>query len=130
MCSDKIGENEENMNFDLLKNAGIDAEDAVKRFMGNESLYARMLGKFLDDKNYENLVNAISEKNEGEALTASHTLKGLCGNLSMSELFRLFTEQVTLFRADKWDEACAMMPEISGNYTKITDAIKAWLEQQ
>ncbi|MGN0639444.1 MAG: Hpt domain-containing protein [Oscillospiraceae bacterium] len=118
------------MNFDLLINAGIDAEDAVKRFMGNESLFARMLAKFLDDSNYDNLVRAIPEKSESEALTASHTLKGLCGNLSMNELYRLFSEQVTLFRADKWDEACAMMPEISENYTKITDAIKAWLEQQ
>lgn len=118
------------MNFDLLKNAGIDAEDAVKRFMGNESLYAKMLRKFLDDENYENLVRAIPEKNESGALTASHTLKGLCGNLSMNELFRLFSEQVALFRADKWEEACAMMPEISENYTKITNTIKAWLEQR
>ena len=118
------------MNFDLLINAGIDAQEAVKRFMGNESLYARMLGKFLDDKNYEDLVAAVNEKNESNALTASHTLKGLCGDLSMNELFRLFSEQVTLFRADKWDDACAMMPEITENYTKITDTIKAWLEQQ
>lgn len=89
------------MNFDLLINAGIDAEDAVKRFMGNESLYGRMLAKFLDDSNYDNLVRAIPEKSESEALTASHTLKGLCGNLSMNELYRLFSEQVTLFRADR-----------------------------
>ena len=118
------------MNFDLLKNVGIDAQDAVKRFMGNESLYARMLRKFLDDSNYDNLVRAIGEKSESEALTASHTLKGLCGNLSMNELYRLFSEQVALFRADEWDKACAMMPEISENYAKITDTITAWLEQQ
>ena len=118
------------MNFDLLKNAGIDAEDAVKRFMGNESLYARMLRKFLDDSNYDNLVRAIAENSESEALTASHTLKGLCGNLSMTELFRLFTEQVTLFRANEWEKACAMMPEITENYNKITQTITAWLEQQ
>lgn len=114
----------------MLINTGIDAQDAVKRFMGNESLYARMLGKFLADKNYENLVAAISEKNESGALSASHTLKGLCGNLSITELFKLFSEQVALFRADKWDDASAMMPEITEKYTKVTEVIKAWLEQQ
>lgn len=118
------------MNFDLLISAGIDVESAVRRFMGNEALYAKMLRKFLDDKNYENLGEAISLDNRSDALAASHTLKGLCGNLSMDGLYKLFTEQVVLFRAEKWEEACGMMPEISENYAKITDAIKAWLEIQ
>lgn len=51
----------------------IDVEKAIVRFMGNEGLYAKMLKKFLDDANYENLVNAISEKNDDDALVASHT---------------------------------------------------------
>ncbi|MGN0578185.1 MAG: Hpt domain-containing protein [Ruminiclostridium sp.] len=118
------------MNFDLLINAGIDVESAVKRFMGNEALYAKMLRKFLDDRNYENLVEAISLDNKADALAASHTLKGLCGNLSMDGLFKLFTEQVVLFRAEKWDEACGMMTEITAEYNATTDAIRAWLEIQ
>ena len=63
-------------------------------------------------------------------LTRGSALKGLCGNLSMDRLFKLFTEQVVLFRAEKWDEAYGMMPEISENYAEITGAIKAWLEIQ
>ena len=118
------------MNFDLLTGAGIDVESAVRRFMGNEALYAKMLRKFLDDKNYENLTEAISLDNRSDALAASHTLKGLCGNLSMDRLFKLFTEQVVLFRAEKWDEAYGMMPEISENYAEIIGAIKAWLDIQ
>ena len=54
----------------------------------------------------------------------------MCGNLSITELFKLFSEQVALFRADKWDDASAMMPEITEKYTKVTEVIKAWLEQQ
>lgn len=112
------------MDKKILIDAGIDVEKAIMRFMGNEGLYAKMLKKFLDDANYENLVNAISEKNDDDALVASHTLKGLCGNLSMDKLYNLFSEQVVLMRADKWEEAYCMMPIITENYRKVTNAIK------
>lgn len=115
------------MDFSLLKQAGIDTDSAVKRFMGNEALYAKMLKKFLEEPTYENLVRAVSEGNGKAALEASHTLKGICGNLAMDKLYELFTQQVVLMRADKWDEAYGMMAEITENYTKITETLANWL---
>jgi len=114
------------MDFTFLKKAGITPENAIVRFMGDEGLYARMLEKFLDDRNYENLVAAVDEKDEKAALTYSHTLKGLCGNLSMDRLFELFSEQVTLFRADKDDEAYALMKDIHESYELAVKTIKEW----
>ncbi|MGN0687407.1 MAG: Hpt domain-containing protein [Oscillospiraceae bacterium] len=116
------------MDFTILTNAGIDVDSAIGRFVGNKDLYARMLRKFLEEQSYNNLVNAIAENNESDALAASHTLKGLCGNLSLTHLFELFSEQVTLMRASEWDKAVGMMPEISKSYEEITTAIKNWLE--
>ncbi|MBP1561922.1 MAG: Hpt domain-containing protein [Oscillospiraceae bacterium] len=118
------------MDFTLLKNAGIDTDSAVERFVGNEALYAKMLKKFLDDQTFAALVKAVSEGSGEAALAASHTLKGVCGNLSIERLFELFSEQVVLMRADKWDEAYAMMTEITENYTKVTEALKAWFDMQ
>lgn len=66
-----------------------------------------------DDRTFSKLTEAVSEGTGQEALEASHTLNGICGNLSIDKLFALFSEQVVLMRADKWDEAYAMMPEIS-----------------
>lgn len=78
------------MDFSLLKQVGINTDSAVERFIGNESLYARMLKKFLDDKTFEKLAAAVAEGSGQEALEASHTLKGVCGNLSIDSLFSLF----------------------------------------
>ena len=72
-----------------LTAAGIDVDDALGRFMGNEALLERFLTKFLADGNYAALSAAVAAGDSAGALTASHTLKGVCGNLSMSELFRL-----------------------------------------
>lgn len=48
----------------------------------------------------------------------------------MEKLFELFSGQVVLMRADNWDEAYAMMPEITAAYTEITDTLNTWLDMQ
>lgn len=118
------------MDFSLLKQVGINTDSAVERFMGNEALYTKMLKKFLDDHTYEKLVEAVAQGNGKEALEASHTLKGICGNLSIENLFDMFTNQVVLMRADKWDEAYAMMTEITEAYTNVTETLRSWISAQ
>lgn len=118
------------MDFSLLKQIGINTDSAVERFIGNEALYEKMLKKFLDDKTFPKLTEAVSEGNGQTALEASHTLKGICVNLSIEKLFELFSEQVVFMRADKWDEAYAMMTDITENYSQRTETIKTWLDIQ
>ena len=107
-----------------LTAAGIDTAGALERMMGNEALLERFLKRFLDDANYETLRKAIAAGDREAALTAAHTLKGLCGNLSMTVLFDLFTRQVAAFRAGDWDGAAAMMGEISAAYDQVTAAVR------
>ena len=106
-----------------LMAAGIDVDGALERFMGNDALLERFLNKFLADRNYAALSAAVEAGDAAEALTASHTLKGVCGNLSMPELFRLLTCQVEALRADDWTRAAGLMPEIDRAYAEVVAAI-------
>ena len=106
-----------------LEAAGIDVQSALERFMDNEMLLERFLKKFLDDPNYEKLKAAQAAGDREGAVTASHSLKGVCGNLSMTELFDLLTRQVAAFRADDWEGAVAMMPELDRMYEGLCAAI-------
>lgn len=104
--------------------AGIDIDAMLERFMGNDAMLDRFLSKFLEDTNYTRLLAAIEAKDVEESIAASHTLKGICGNLSMTVLYDLFTRQVEALRADRWDDAVSMMPEIKKQYTIVTDTIR------
>lgn len=108
---------------DKLVNAGIDVDDALGRFMNNESLMIRLLKKFVNDPSYQQLVDAYHNKDGEAAFRASHTLKGVCGNLSITRLFELSSEQVELFRSGQFDEGFAMMDEVSAAYNQIIDVI-------
>ena len=110
-----------------LAAAGIDVDGALERFIGNDALLERFLKKFLTDGNYAALSAAVAAGDAAAALTASHTLKGVCGNLSMPELFRLLTCQVEALRADDWARAAGLMPAIDQAYEAVVRTIKGEL---
>ena len=113
---------DESKKRDLLA-AGIDVDGALARLMGNETLFLRLLQKFLADKNYAKLVNALETGDAEAALAASHTLKGVCGNLSMTALFDLLT-RVAALRAGEWQEAVDMLAQIAPAYERVSGAIR------
>ena len=113
----------DNQRLKQLTDGGIDVDDALVRFMGNEGIFERFLKKFNDDENYGKLKEAVKNGDAENMLTASHTLKGVCGNLSMIELFSLFDSQVKELRAGNTDSAIALMSEIDASYQKAIKAI-------
>ena len=104
---------------------GVNVDEALERFMGNEALLNRFLKKFPDDANYGKLVQAVEAGDREGALTASHTLKGVCGNLSLAPLHALLTDQVGLLRAGDWDAAAALMPRLAQAYDRAVAAIRS-----
>ena len=114
---------------DRLLEGGIDVDSALERFMGNEALLDRFLHKFLQDSNYQALKEAAAAGDWEQGLRASHTLKGVCGNLSMEVLYGLFTSQVSAIRAGDYRQASQLMEEIEGAYETAAAAIRAAGEQ-
>ena len=68
---------------------GISIQKGLKTVMGNEKLYRKLLGKFLESNN--NVVAEIKETLKADdmetAARLAHTVKGVAGNLGAEELF-------------------------------------------
>lgn len=106
-----------------LREAGVNIETAMKRFMNNASLMERLFKKFLDDKSYEMLKAALEAGETEEAFKAAHTLKGVCGNLSFDGLFSVVSEQTEALRAGNLEEGKAMMPGVTAAYDKVMQVL-------
>lgn len=87
-----------------LKDAGVDLDGALHRFMGNEALYLKFLVKFKDDKNYGSLATSLEEENFEEAFKASHTLKGVSANLGLNSLSEITSTLTELLRGKEASE--------------------------
>lgn len=109
---------------EILTNGGIDVDGMLQRCMGSEALVVRLLKKFPADATYARLVEAFAKNDADGALEASHTLKGVCGNLSISELFALLDKQVATLRHNDMAGAAAMMPDVALKYDAAVQAIQ------
>lgn len=107
-----------------LEAAGIDVDSGLERFMGSDALYEKFLKRFCDDTTFSDLTAAVSALDCEKAFTAAHTLKGVCGNLSMTNLEQLVKQQVEFLRAGDMSPAAAMMPDITAAYEKIMQVLK------
>ena len=110
-----------------LMDAGINVDTGISRFMGNEGLFLKFLGKFLQDTNFAGLAEAVKKQDVEEAFRCAHTLKGVCGNLSMDELYKLVSVQTEFFREGKIQEGADMMEKVSAVYGRVKEAIEETL---
>ena len=110
-----------------LTQAGIHVDDGLSRFMENEGLFLKFLGKFLQDTNFAGLAEAVKKQDVEEAFRCAHTLKGVCGNLSMDELYKLVSVQTEFFREGNIQEGADMMEKVSAVYGRVKEAIEETL---
>ena len=108
-----------------LKAAGVDVDEALGRVLGNEALLERLLAKFADSPQLHQLEVALGQGDGQAVVAAAHTLKGVCGNLSITPLYQLFTRQVDTFRAGDPQGAAAMMGEIAEQFDLAARAIQS-----
>ena len=62
--------------------------DALKIMM-NDALISRMLTKFIDNNAYEQIISAYENKDYRSLFAATHTYKGVTGNLALTPLYEL-----------------------------------------
>lgn len=109
----------EEMTRRRLAEAGVDTEDALRRFMGNEVLLLKFLGRFGQDENFARLSEALARGDEKAAFEAAHTLKGVWGNLSLPALSRQVSVMVEDLRAGRTDAAAAQLPALEQEYLRV-----------
>jgi len=70
----------------------IDFAEGVNRVMNNAKLYVKLLTKFKDGTNLNELEAAFGDGDLEKAQVQAHTVKGIAANLSLSELFKQILE--------------------------------------
>lgn len=111
-----------------LEENGADVETTLKRFMGNDAIYQKFLGKFPADPNYANLGTNIESGAFEEAYKCAHALKGVVGNLGLTPIFNKVSELVEELRnktAEEVDAARAndLWQEVKTAYERFIDII-------
>lgn len=107
----------------MLSQHGINYHNAMDRFGGNEALFVRLAGKFLDDSHFLALEEALTAGDIEEAHRQAHSLKGVAGNLSFDELFQQSSLMLDALRSDNLALAQEHLPAARSAYDNVMKAL-------
>ena len=107
-----------------LQNADIDYEDIIDRFEGNESLYLKLAELFLDDPHMPNVRRAFAAGDLATAEVEAHALKGVAGNLSLTNVHKLAKSMNDALRDGNEAAATKLLPELDEAYAKAVSALR------
>ena len=109
-----------------LQAAGVNLELVMSRFMGNEMLYINFLKRFTEDKSFQDMQSFYRQGDMEKAFKASHTLKGLIGNLGLDGIMRSINPITENLRLGSDEGVKELMEHAKEEYTmvvKILDTI-------
>ena len=118
---------------ELYERIGGNYEEACSRLM-NDDLISRFIVKLLEDTSYTQLVERDEAGDEEAVFRAAHSMKGVCGNLALTDLFETSGELTECYRAGNEDikaktDVDALVEKLKEQYAKAIEGIKAFEEQ-
>ncbi len=81
-----------------LKEFGADTETGLARCMKKEDFYLRLVGMSIKEPRFEQLQEAMRQKNYKQAFEYCHSLKGVVGNLALDPLYKEICELTEALR--------------------------------
>lgn len=99
-----------------------DYENAKMRLM-NDRLITKFLKKFLNDATMSQLLVAVNNGDIEASFVAAHTLKGVAGNLALSELQKNVSALTEQLRSRTEAADTQLLEEVKKSYALVIDTI-------
>ena len=107
-----------------LKECGVDYDEGLEKFMGEEELYDGLLADFLTENTFESAALMLEKGDEEGFLKAVHAMKSVTGTLSMNRLYRLCFDTVENMRSGEPEAAKESFIEAYAEYGRIALCIR------
>ncbi|MDR2052072.1 MAG: Hpt domain-containing protein [Treponema sp.] len=82
----------------------VNEAEGIKRVMNNAKLYVKLLTKFRNENNLDDLNSCLGAGDLEKAQAAAHTIKGIAANLSLTALFQQLQEVETRIKNKAVDQ--------------------------
>lgn len=89
---------------DKLAAYGCNIDEAMGRFLNNEAFYGKCYGKFVADKAFARLGEALKAGDVKGSFEAAHDLKGISANMGITPVYELIVGMVEVLRAGRMPE--------------------------
>lgn len=110
------------LTVEKMKELGANTSEGLGRCLNNEMFYLNLVGKGLNDTNFEKLEEALKQNDLDKGFEIAHALKGVLGNLAITPIYAAVCEITEELRTrNKID--------YTGYITKIKEARNKFLAE-
>ena len=82
----------------LTRDDCINVKEGLARVRENKKLFRRMLGLFLESGEFAAFEDSLMQKDYAKAADAAHAIKGMTGNLSLTEVYKISAKMMEELR--------------------------------
>lgn len=111
------------MIIDELRTYGVDIDTALQRCVNNEALFIKLAKKIPDTAQFNDLKDALKEKDLDKAFDIAHALKGIVSNLAITPLEKPISEMTELLRERKDIDYSQYIEEMDDAYNSFCKII-------
>ncbi len=90
----------------------------------DDARITKFLKMFLEDENYKKLCETLPAGDIEGAFLAAHTLKGVCQNLALDDLYDADVRVTEALRAKDLEKAREYFPDVEREYKNVEIAIR------
>ena len=108
---------------EFYKKINADYQDVIRR-LANKQIVDRIVLKFKEDKTFNNLQEAMKQKDYKEAFRFVHTLKGTSAKLGFSKLYKSTNILTESLRNDIYDHLEEEYQNVIKDYQEIITFLK------
>ena len=107
------------MTTEFLRNWGANVDEALVRCLNNESFYLMLVGKALQDANFDKLKEAVAAGDLEKGFESAHALKGTMSNLALTPILKPVQEITELLRARTAADYAPYLNEIEARRSEL-----------
>ena len=115
-----------------LKQAGVEVDQALNRFMGNEDLYLSFLVKLPEKIHSEEILRALETGDEDNFYLMVHNLKGMAANLGLTPIQDSAQAILVEFRSSRFeyhDKLSALTQEVAQESAFFSELIRSYVRE-
>ncbi|MEG1612921.1 MAG: Hpt domain-containing protein [Clostridia bacterium] len=112
------------LDLSKLRYSGVDVDGSMERFSGNSALYEKFLKKFVNDDTFLKMVEFMRVKNFEEAYKGAHSLKGVTGNLGLTDLYNSCDAMCRAFKEGALEKIIECYGDAKKHYDMAIEIIK------
>ena len=98
--------------------------DRISMAFRDDNKIIKFLRMFLEDDNFKKLSEALPKGDVDAAFIAAHTLKGVCQNLCLDDLYDADAEVTEALRSKNLAKARELFPDVEREYHNVENAIQ------